>query len=114
MTVTVADVVAYIGGPNAAATWADPDTDPVTYTRIADALAAESAAQLMRVTYPVESGVTDYPDLDEALKRRVQRNLSMRSLPQAIDTTTGDAIRIGGTDPEIRRLEAPYRVRTMG
>lgn len=117
MTITVADVVAYIGA-DAAARWADVDSDPVTYSQIDNALAAETVAQLGKVAYrPVTDDVPDpdNSDLDEALKRRVQRNLAMRPLPLSIQGVGAEfgPTRIGGVDPEIRRLEAQQRRRSV-
>jgi len=53
-----------------------------------------------------------YPDsLREALFRRVARNLAMRALPLAVNTgdADGGGLVLPGNDPEVRRLEAPYR-----
>lgn len=76
-----------------------------------DALAAEAAAQRAVCRIPADYG----PDLANALYRRAQRNLMMRGLPLALpsgDVDTGPQV-IPGRDPEVRRLEAPYRrVRT--
>ena len=58
-----------------------------------------------------------YPDLNEALSRRVQANLAKRALPLGVIESSGDA---GGRgympswDPEVRRLEAPFRKLTVG
>jgi hypothetical protein len=56
-------------------------------------------------------------DLGEALKRRVQRNLSMKSLPLGLQSGASEAgqwtIRVG-SDPEVKRLEAPFRKLTVG
>lgn len=75
---------------------------------VIDALAAETAAQLAVCKVPVEIPV----DLRQALLRRVLRNLAMRSLPLGVqqDELSG-GIRMGSTDPEVRRLESPYRKR---
>lgn len=120
MAVTTDDVIGYIGA-DAAGRWAVVDGDDTTYPQIDDALATETAAQLTRITWPVDDDgdpVDDsvVPDLIEALKRRVQRNLAMRPLPLAIVQDGGDtqAVRLGGRDPEVTRLEAPYRRRTVG
>lgn len=118
MTVAVEDVVDYIG-VEAAVRWAVVDVNDVTtYPQIEDALAAEVAAQAKKVTYPTDENAAPIaaPDLDEALKRRVQRNLAMRALPLSMTLGDGEgmAVRIGGTDPEIRRLEGPYRRRVVG
>jgi hypothetical protein len=58
-----------------------------------------------------------YPDdLREALMRRVARNLAMRGLPLAVnvgDADTASTI-LPGNDPEVRRLEAPWRKLSIG
>lgn len=54
------------------------------------------------------------PDLIEALLRRVARNLRMRSLPLAVLENELGGTRVGSTDPEIRRLEAPFRKLVVG
>jgi len=57
------------------------------------------------------------PAMVEALSRRVQVNLAKRGLPLGVIEQSGDA---GGTafmprlDPEIQRLEAPYRRVVIG
>lgn len=94
---TLAQVKTYLG--DVAAQWTDAD--------IQDALDAETAAQArMHRTGP------EYPaDLAQALKRRVQRNLAMRALSLGVltgDGEGGDTI-LPGRDPEVRRLEAPFR-----
>jgi hypothetical protein len=115
-SVTVQDVAGYMGAT--AARYAVVDDDATTYPQIADALAAEIVDQAGKVTYrqPTDTvPVPDNSDLTEALKRRVVRNLAMRALPTAM--TQGDAqvgpVRIGGFDPEIRRLEAKRRKRPI-
>lgn len=74
------------------------------------ALAAEKVAQTTACR------VQPYTNaLAEALLRRVVRNLAMRNVPLGVqsDPETG-GIRLGSTDPEVRRLEAPYRKRVVG
>ena len=83
-----------------------------TEEEIGDALDAEAAAQ--RAVCRV--GAVYPPDLAEALKRRVARNLELRQMPLAM--TRGDA-EVGptflpGRDPEISRLEGPYRKLVFG
>lgn len=79
---------------------------------VGDALAAETAAQsrVCRIPDP-------YPaDLAEALCRRVARNLAMRGTPLAVpvgDSEGGPAV-LPGRDPEVRRLEAPWRRLVVG
>lgn len=98
---TITDVRAYM--EDAALQWTDPE--------LQGALNAEQAAQA-RVCR-----VASYSDdLREALLRRVQRNLAMRALPLAVlqgDAEAGNSI-VPGRDPEVRRLEAPYRRVVLG
>lgn len=82
-----------------------------TSDQIADALAAEQAAQSAVCRLDPYTA-----DLREALLRRVARNLAMRQLPLAVlqgDADAGSTV-LPVRDPEIRRLEAPYRRRKVG
>lgn len=97
---TAADLDDWLGGETEHS-WTDAD--------LTAALAAETLAQ-MRVcrvpaTYP--------PDLHEALLRRAARSLAMRRQLTAEPRGEGDvdlpAVLSPYTDPEIRRLEKPYR-----
>lgn len=102
---TVTDVQGYLGAGT------EYETD-----EIGAALASEKAAQARRCRVPADDA--EWPaDLVEALFRRVQRNLAMRALPLGLSTTLTDAAvqttRVG-TDPEVRRLEAPWRRMAMG
>lgn len=90
---------AYIG--TASTSWTD--------AQFAEALVAERTSQRRKCRVPISSAATWPDDLAEALFRRVHRNLAMRNLPLAIQSDGDGGIRIGGNDPEIRRLEAPYR-----
>lgn len=94
MTVTVEDVKEYLVDYS----WNDDE--------IQCALDAEEAAQRSKCTIPDPVPV----DLEEALKRRVQRNLAMRRLPLAVlqGDAEGGSMVLPGRDPEVRRLEAPY------
>ena len=47
--------------------------------------------------------------LAEALRRRVLRSFAMQSVPLGIQVGEFGSTRIGSIDPEVRRLEAPYR-----
>lgn len=80
---------------------------------ITDALAAERTAQSRRVV-----AIDPQPaDLEQALMRRVARNLAMRGLPVAVlrgDAEGGDNTLLPGTDPEVKRLEAPHAKLRMG
>lgn len=94
---------------------ADAGTD-WTAEQIAGAYAAEKAAQASVCTVPADDA--DWPaDLAEALFRRVAHNLALRSLPLGVAPSITDGAvaiaRPGGTDAEVRRLEAPYRKRLV-
>lgn len=100
---TADDVAAYL--KEDAAQWEEQDLE--------DELASEASAQRAkcgeRAAYP--------PDLRTALLRRVQRALALRQHPLAVqpgDADGGGPIILPGNDPEVRRLEAPYRRRVMG
>lgn len=105
------DVLGYLGSD---ISWTE---DEVT-----SALAAETAAQAKVVRFPADpeppAGPLPYPaDLAEALCRRVAHNLAVRALPLGVQATVTDAAAlntyVGGTDAEVKRLEAPYRKRVV-
>ena len=105
-------VKAYLGS---ASNWTDAE--------VTDALAAEQAAQVALVRLPVDppspAEPLPYPDdLAEALMRRVAHNLALRSLPLGLQASIAEAAvattRVGGTDAEVKRLEAPHRRRAVG
>ncbi len=78
---------------------------------VEDALMAEEAAQAARCeTFKYAGNL----DLREALMRRVARNLALRNLPLGVQADEGGGVRIGSSDPEVRRLEAPYRRLPVG
>lgn len=83
-----------------------------TDAEIGDALLAERFAQAQRCrTEPYT------PDLLQALKRRVARNLAARRVPVATFTAFDGgqtSQRVPAHDAEIRRLESPYRRRPVG
>jgi hypothetical protein len=98
-----------------------PDVDAVnnyigehsfTDQQVQDTLDQETGAQFdvcrVPAAYP--------PALRGALLRRVQRSLAMRHLALAVrQSEDGESqIVIPGRDPEIRRLEMPYRKVTVG
>lgn len=110
-----ADLVAYVKAPTAngslptvqncrdyvpdgLSSW---DDDEVT-----DALAAETDAQRRACRVPAS-----YPnDLAQALKRRVVRNLAMRGQPGVVvPGGDGSPSFVPTNDPEVRRLERPWR-----
>lgn len=75
------------------------------------AIDAEYANQVRKCKVAGVSAEAYPPDLLEALKRRVARNLAMRSAPLAVlpsvDGETNPAF-IPRLDAEIRRYEAPW------
>lgn len=99
---TVDEVRAYLGGR--ASGWSAVQVD--------GAFRAELGAQRDKC-----GEVPEYPDqLREALYRRVSRNLAMRNLPLAVavgDADAGPTV-LPGNDPEVRRLEAPWRKLVIG
>lgn len=115
------DAAAYVAGPTTSAQM--PTVDDVarylkgsasswTTAELQEELDGEASAQRakcgVRAVYP--------PDLRKALLRRVQRALAMRALPLATlqGDADGGALLLPGEDPEVRRLEKPYRKLVMG
>lgn len=110
---TLTTVKAYLAAADAQASW---DDDAVQA-----ALDAETSDQASRCRIPTDpdTGVVNYPPaLVEALCRRVAHNLAVRALPLGVQATITDAAAlntyVGGTDAEVRRLEAPYRRLVIG
>jgi hypothetical protein len=98
--VALADATAYLGDTS----YSNAD--------IQSALDAERAAQA-KVCRIDNYGL----DLKEALLRRVARNLAARSVPIATFNSFeggGSSSRVPMKDPEIARLEAPYRRLVVG
>lgn len=85
--------------------WSDSELD--------DVLAAETSAQWDVCAVPAA-----YPfSLREALLRRCARNLALRALPLAVlrgDADGGDNTVLPANDPEVRRLERPWRKLRIG
>lgn len=104
-------VKAYLGADSS---WTDAE--------VTAALDAETVAQANAVIFPADpeppASPLPYPaDLAEALKRRVLRHLSMKALPLGFQPSVTEqlgtvALRVG-SDLEVRRLEAPYKRRTV-
>lgn len=101
-TPTVESLRVYLGAGESQ--WEDAE--------LAEVLLVETAAQAARCT--INPATPDEPDLEEALRRRCARNLAMRKLPVGIQSGETESLRVGATDPEIQRLEAPYRKRVVG
>lgn len=101
MAVTLTDVKTYLGDVS----WTDAE--------IQGALTAETAAQTNRCTIPEPLPA----DLAEARMRRVARNLAARAVPlQEFSSFDGGSTvkTVTRTDPEVVRLEAPYRRLVVG
>jgi hypothetical protein len=100
------DVTEYLGEETS---WTDDD--------VFSAFEAEKAAQAAVCRLPGEAD-TWPADLVEALCRRVAHNLALRALPLGVQASIAEAAvattRVGGTDAEVRRLEAPHRRVTVG
>ena len=85
-----------------------------------EALAAEAIDQANRCRFPVNQDGEPVYDaaLREALCRRVAHNLAVRAVPLGVQVSisemTAVSTYVGGTDAEVRRLEAPYRKRKVG
>lgn len=73
------------------------DAAPVEPT-VADEIRAAEAAQQRSICRIPDGELPD--DLAKALERRVEVNLAQYD--------GGEIRRVGGTDPEVRRLEAPW------
>lgn len=104
-TPDVEDATAYLGPSGAS--W-DEET-------ISDALAAETAAQRGNCRVPADPALLP-DDLREALLRRVAANLARRQLGP-LPGLQGDAevsTVVPARDPEVRRLEGPWRKLVFG
>lgn len=109
---TMPDVKAYLGADHS---WTD--------VQVEAAYVAETAAQAAVVKFPADPAEPAEPlpypaDLAEALCRRVAHNLALRGVPLGVSVDLTEAAvaatRVGGTDAEVRRLEAPHRKRRVG
>lgn len=108
----LAEVKVYLGSDHS---WTD---DEVTA-----ALLAETAAQAKVCKFPPDpdspAEPLPYPaDLAEALFRRIAHNLALRALPLGVQANISEmavaTTKVGGTDAEVRRLEAPHRKLVLG
>lgn len=98
--VTLAEVKAYLGDTSIA----DGELNNI--------IAAEQAAQARKCRIDLYS-----PDLKEALKRRVARNIAARNIPVAQFTSFeggSTSTSVPRNDAEINRLEGPYRKLRVG
>lgn len=79
----------------------------------AGALATETAAQARICRVPPATEAVWPADLAEALCRRVVVNLNMRKKPLGVEAAISEGgvgfARVSGNDPEVRRLERPWR-----
>jgi hypothetical protein len=110
---TLTTVKYYLADAGTQSSWSDDS--------IQAALDAEADDQTSRCRIPTDpdTGALNYPPaLVEALCRRVAHNLAVRALPLGVQATITDAAAlntyVGGTDAEVRRLEAPWRKLVVG
>jgi hypothetical protein len=97
---TIDDVRAYLSSSGLSG-WAGDEVEA--------ALAAEKAAQARACVVPEDDEDDWPPELSEALRRRVARNLSLRRRPMGLEISEMGATRITGRDVEIARLESGHR-----
>lgn len=83
-------------------------------------LAVEITDQASRIwpRYRMDDPAVDWDEhpapLREAVCRRCVRTMAMRRLPLGISESEVAALRVGGRDAEISRLEGPYRLVVTG
>ncbi len=85
------------------------DADSWTTDELAGALAAEVAAQGRSCRIPADPATLP-DDLREAVLRRVRANLNRRALRAGVE----DPQFLPARDPEVRRLEGPWRRLVVG
>jgi len=101
---TLTDLKTYLKDDSAR--WSDAELTKV--------LSTETAAQARKCTVPAD--LTTEPDLYEALFRRCRVNLARRALPLGLTEASADSGQrayVPTADPEVRRLEAPFRRRDL-
>lgn len=115
----VAAAAAFVVGDLGPAAWQTTDDlddylgeHSATAQEMEDTLSAETAAQFAACRIP---GAYP-PNLRMALLRRCARALAMKGIPLAVlqgDDESGSTV-LPGSDPEVRRLEKPYRRMKVG
>lgn len=107
------DVKTYLGTVGVSTGVGTKYTDAV----LNQVIAVEQAAQDHKCGAWASHTAAAVTVLTEALCRRVQANLARRALPLGVIEQSGDAegrAFLPSVDPEIRRLEAPYRKIRVG
>lgn len=107
---TVEEVTAYLDARDGASSSWDA-------AQVENAYNAELAQQRahVRVQYFADDGALYTDDLAEALKRRVARNLALRGIPLAVlQGEDSSPAFIPRKDPEVARLEGPYKKLVVG
>lgn len=106
------DVGSYVTATGVPANATILSVDTLGTSAVLSANATASGTVSATLTPPWES------DLAEALNRRVAHNLALRGLPLGVQASITDTAvatnRVGGTDAEVKRLEAPYRRLVVG
>lgn len=96
---TVDDLLTYLADCGISS-WSDEE--------VARVLEAERASQARACIVPEDDD--EWPaDLGEALRRRVARALALRRSPLGLSVSDVAVVRVGSTDWEIARLEAPHK-----
>lgn len=87
----------------------DPDK-PADVSLVTRVWAAEGAAQsrVCRIPDPYP------PDLAAALLRRVAHSIAAENVPLGVQAGDEGGLRLSANDPEVRRLEAPFRRKSFG
>ena len=108
---TVADLEEYLGA-DAVEVLPEGET---TRVHAAELAAQQSAC---RPRFFEDAGALYPADLLAAFLRRCDRHIAIRKLPLATIVSDGESgttvIRLTGRDPEVRRLEGPYRKTPVG
>jgi len=104
---TLDDLRAYLGPAGAEGGRLSDDT-------LTGVIAAETSAQARKCRVPTD--LATEPDLYEAMLRRCQTNLARRALPLGLTEASSDSGQrsyMPTADPEVKRLEAPFRRRPV-
>lgn len=92
--------------------WIGVPATVLTDAQLQDVIDAETSAQALLCTV---DPVVEYPDLAQALLRRVGRAVAARNLPTGlVPGAEFGLMRLPQVDAEIERYEAPHRRTVLG